>query len=264
MRYGYVTGFATAIKDRVDLALLEDIKSVGFDFVEFPLVLLDKLSSDEFEKLLRQLESMDLAADASCNMFPAHLRLTGPDRDFPAVELYLKGALERLHRLGTKKIIFGSSGARNLPEGTNTEMGYEQISDLVKTIVLPLLVQYDLTLCMEPIGHYEANFINTLDEGMRIVQAVSHPRVRLLADSVHMLYEHEDISHLQMYSKQLEHIHITENDRILPKEPVTPQLDAILRMIKKINYNKTLSFEPMPHSREEMAAALAIVKGYLD
>ncbi|NLA54150.1 MAG: hypothetical protein GX858_07370, partial [Clostridiales bacterium] len=119
-------------------------------------------------------------------------------------------------------------------------------------------------LCMEPIGHYEANFINTLDEGMRIVQAVSHPRVRLLADSVHMLYEHEDINHLKMYSEQLEHIHITENDRILPKEPVTPQLDAILRMIKEIAYDKTLSFEPMPHSRKDMTEALAIVKGYLD
>ena len=264
MRYGYVTGFATHIKNRVDYSLLRDIKTSNFDFAEFPLVLLQSLPDEEFDQLCSELKIIGLDADASCNMFPPHLRLTGPQRDTEAARLYLNSAFERLSLLGTKKIIFGSSGARNLPEGTDKETGYQQIADLVREIVIPLLVQYDLTLCMEPIGHYEANFINTLDEGMRIVNAVSHPSVRLLADSVHMLYENEDIEHLNMYSKYLEHIHITENDRILPKEPITPELEEILKMIKKIGYNKTLSFEPMPHSQKDMAHALDLVKRYLD
>lgn len=264
MRYGYVTGFATHIKDKVDYSLLRDIKTSGFDFVEFPLVLLQNLPDEEFERLCHELKIIGLDADACCNMFPSYLRLTGPQRDIEAAQLYLNSAFGRLSVLGTKKIIFGSSGARNLPEGTDKETGYQQIAALVTEIVLPLLVQYNLTLCMEPIGHYEANFINTLDEGIIIVNMVNHPRVRLLADSVHMLYENEDSKHLDMYSKYLEHIHITENDRILPKEPVTPQLDEILKMIRKIAYNKTLSFEPMPHPQKEMANALQIVKSYLD
>ena len=121
-----------------------------------------------------------------------------------------------------------------------------------------------MVLAMEPIGHYEANFINTLEDGIRVVQAVNHPRVRLLADSVHMLYEHEDADHLLRYADQLEHVHICEADRVLPSGEISPGLQNILTTLRSTGYDKTLSFEPMPHNMQQMISALNNVKRVLE
>jgi len=262
MRYGFATGFATPMRDSVDNVLVENIKHIGFDFVEFPLTLLSQLSIDAFEDLLKLLKLLKLDADCVCNMFPASMRLTGPGRDFAAAKRYMDHVLPRLKLLGTRKIVFGSSGARNLPEGTDALAGYTQIVDLVSTVILPLLEEYDMVLCMEPIGRYEANFINQLKDGMKVVTAIHHPRVRLLADSVHLLYENEDARELRRFQDHLHHVHICENERKLPLGKATPQLDLILKTLGDIGYDGTLSFEPTPHTPEEMAEALKLVKAY--
>ena len=192
MRYGYATGFATPLKDRIDYRLLEDIREGGYDFVEFPLMLLSALPLEECRRAAGRLKELGLGADSCCNMFPASLRLTGPRRDWEAARVYLEGAFERLSLLGTKKLVFGSTGARNLPEGTSQEEGYRQVAGFIKEIVLPFLIRDGVVLCMEPIGAYEANFILSLEDGMRVVRDVNHPQVRLLADSVHLLKQSQE------------------------------------------------------------------------
>lgn len=88
MRCGYVTGFATPIKDRVDKDLLNGIKNTGFGFAEFLLVLLKSLPEMDFVTLQVELDALGLDADASCNMFPASIRLTDTGRDVEAARLY--------------------------------------------------------------------------------------------------------------------------------------------------------------------------------
>ncbi len=264
MRYGYATGFASPIKDAVDYRLLDDIQAAGFDFAEFPLALLATLSVDECQRVAGRLDDLGLGADSCCNMFPASVRITGPKRDWQAARHYLDGAFERLALLGVKKVVFGSSGARNLPEGTTPEEGYQQVIDFVGEVVLPYLEAGRMVLAMEPIGGYEANFINTLDDGMRVVRGVSHPRVRLLADSVHVLYEEEDPHHLVDYAPHLEHIHVCEAERALPLGQMSEGLKAFLTMLQATGYNKTLSFEPVPYALPEMRAALDAVKSWFN
>lgn len=262
MRYGYATGFASPIKSAIDYPLLCSIREAGYEFVEFPLTLLSALDLEACEKLAGTLRSLGLGADSCCNMFPASLRITGPERDWAACADYLDTAFERLRLLGVKKTVFGSSGARNIPVGTTREEGFEEVAAFVSSCVVPLLERFDIVLAMEPIGSYEANFLNTLDDGMRIVEKVGHPRVRLLADSVHMLYEHEDPQRLRMYADTLEHIHICESGRALPLGKVSPGLKQILLTLRDIGYDGTLSFEPTPYPLDDMSSALRTVKSF--
>ncbi|NLD33788.1 MAG: sugar phosphate isomerase/epimerase [Clostridiales bacterium] len=262
MRYGYATGFASPIKDAVDYRLLDDIQAAGFDFAEFPLALLASLPLDECRKAAGRLDALGLGADSCCNMFPPSVRITGPKRDWQHARAYLDGAFERMTLLGVRKVVFGSSGARNLPEGTTPAEGYRQVIDFVGEVVLPFLEAHRMVLAMEPIGHYEANFINTLDDGMRVVRGVNHPRVRLLADSVHVLYEGEDPHHLKDYAQHLEHIHVCEAERALPLGQVSEGLKRFLTILQATGYDKTLSFEPVPYALPEMRTALNTVKSY--
>ena len=49
MRYGMCTDIATSTRDRVEYPLLEKIKDAGFDYVEFPLMMIDTLSDEDFD-----------------------------------------------------------------------------------------------------------------------------------------------------------------------------------------------------------------------
>jgi len=263
MRFGYCTGFAAAMTGPIDYQTLDMIEAAGYDYVEFPLMQLADLPEDEFEALKAYLAGTSLSCDACCNMFPARVRLLGEEASDAVIDEYLSVAFPRMAALGTKKIVLGSSGARRLPEGMSKAEGVRRLAKLIADKIVPLLEQYDITLVMEPIGSYEANSINTLPDGMEVVEAVHHPRVQLLADSVHLLYENESPQHIMQYAQNLKHIHLCENERALPAGGVSDGLAAILSAVRESGYDLTASFEPMPHSLEDMKAALARVKAAL-
>ena len=260
MRFGYCTGFAAGMTGPIDYKTLDMIEAAGYDYVEFPLMQLADLPADEFEALQAYLAGTTLACDCCCNMFPARVRLLGEEADEAVIDEYLSIAFPRMAELGTKKIVLGSSGARRLPEGMSKDEGVKQLAALIVKKIVPLLEKYDITLVMEPIGSYEANFINTLPDGMEIVDAVNHPRVQLLADSVHLLYENESPEHITRYAANLMHIHLCENERALPADGISDELSSILAAIRESGYHLTASFEPMPHSLDAMRAALERVR----
>jgi len=263
MRFGYCTGFAAGMTGPIDYKTLDMIEAAGYDYVEFPLMQLADLPQDEFDALKAYLSGTSLACDACCNMFPARVRLLGAEAKESVIDEYLSVAFPRMAQLGVKKIVLGSSGARRLPEGMSKAEGVAALAQLLAAKVVPLLEQYDITLVMEPIGSYEANFINTLPDGMEIVETVNHPRVQLLADSVHLLYENEPPEHITRFAQSLRHIHLCENERALPASGVSDGLAAILSAVRESGYDLTASFEPMPHSLADMRAALERVKSAL-
>lgn len=260
MRFGYCTGFAAGMTGPIDYKTLDMIQAAGYDYVEFPLMQLADLPQDEFDALKAYLSGMTIGCDACCNMFPARVRLLGEEAKESVIDEYLSVAFARMAELGTKTIVLGSSGARRLPEGMSKEEGVKALAEVIIKHVIPRLEKHDVTLVMEPIGSYEANFINTLPDGMEVVEAVNHPRVQLLADSVHLLYENESPEHITRYAKNLRHIHLCEDERALPVEGISKGLKAILEAIRESGYDLCASFEPMPHSIDQMRAALEQVK----
>ena len=241
MRFGYCTGFAAGMTGPIDYKMLDMIEAAGYDYVEFPLMQLADLPENEFEALKSYLAGTSLSCDCCCNMFPARVRLLGEEAREDVMDAYLSVAFPRMAQLGTKTIVLGSSGARRLPDGMTKAEGVAALSRLITDKVVPLLEQYDITLVMEPIGSYEANFINTLPDGMEVVAAVNHPRVQLLADSVHLLYENESPEHITRYANHLRHIHLCENERALPSCSISNDLLAILDAIHESGYDLTAS-----------------------
>jgi sugar phosphate isomerase/epimerase len=55
----------------------------------------------------------------------------------------------------------------------------------------PMAEKYGVTIAVEPLNSGETNFINSLAEGVEIVDAVKSPRMKLLCDIYHMLKEDE-------------------------------------------------------------------------
>lgn len=261
MRYGMCTDIATATRDRVEYALLERIKEAGFDYVEFPLMMIETLEENEFEHLLEELARLDLACDCSCNLFPGRIRVTGPDTDSRSIDAYLDKALGRAKRLGVQKIVFGSNKSRNIPEGESVEQGYDELCTMIENSLVPACRKYGIHIVMEPLRKQACNLMLTVKDGWYVVNRVHRPEIVLLADLMHMMYNEENPEDLREIYPVLHHVHICEMDRMLPEDGYCPFLQKALAILKDLGYDETISFESKDgKGTESLKKALALLK----
>lgn len=252
------------MKTEVDYELIRLIKEAGFDFVEMRAMLVASLSDEDFEKLCGTLSELDLGCECSCALFPKTLRVTGSTVDYKAVADYLELAFSRLKRLGAKKVVFGSAPARALDEETTQDMGYEQISKLCREVVVPAAEKYDITVVIEPLRASACNFINTLSDGMRVVEAVGHPRIALLADTIHMMSNNDDPDDVVRFRDSLKHVHIAELERMLPEDGYSEFVKKVIGNLVNIGYEGTISFETNNgEGLSSMKKALSLLKSSL-
>ncbi len=261
MKYGFCKEFSTPMKTEVDYELVKMIKEAGFDYIEMRLMLVAALSDEEFLKLNNTLKELNLPCDACCALFPKTVRVTGADRDYDVIRAYLEKAFYRANVLGAKKLVFGSAPARALDENTSEEEGYLQLADMINKIMLPLCEKYDITVVIEPLRRDACNFINTLTDGEKLVKMVNSDRIKLLADSLHMLTNEESASRIEDFREDLYHVHIADAQRLLPEDGYGEAVANVIKYLQKIGYNKTISFESKNGSGlESMKKALALLK----
>lgn len=265
MKYGFCKEFSTPMKTEVDYELIKMIKEAGFDFVEMRAMLVESLSDEEFEKLANLLTELNLGCEVSCALFPRTLRVTGKDVDEKAIADYLEKTFARLKRLGAKKVVFGSAPARALDEETTQDMGYEQIIKICRDIIVPACEKYDITVVMEPLRAAACNFINTLSDGMRVVEGVNHPRIQLLGDTIHMMSNNDNPEDVVNFKESLKHVHIAELERMLPEDGYSEFVQTVINNLVKTGYDGTISFETKNgEGLESMKKALALLKKSLN
>ncbi len=231
------------MKTEVDYELIRMIKDAGFDYVEMRAMLVSQLDDTEFEKLANTLKELDLACDCCCALFPKTIRVTGKNVNYAEIEAYLERTFSRCRRLGAKTVVFGSAPARALDEETSQDEGYAQIAEVIRKTVVPACEKYDMTVVMEPLRADACNFINTLSDGMRVVKDVASDRIKLLADTIHMMSNNDDPDDVLKYKDSLKHIHIAELQRVMPEDGYSEFISKVLANLKTNGYDGTVSFE---------------------
>jgi sugar phosphate isomerase/epimerase len=96
---------------------------------------------------------------------------------------------------------------------------------------------------VEPLNRGETNFINSLAEGVEIIDAVKSPRVKLLCDIFHMLKEDESPDEIVKFGKHIVHCHIAEKENRTPPGVKGDDFRPYLSALKKIKYKGGLSIE---------------------
>ena len=126
--------------------------------------------------------------------------------------------------------------------GEGKEDKYINSSNSIKKIS-SLLVEKNVKLGIEPLNRYETDFINTVDEGLKLCELIDHPNVGLLLDSYHMNIEEKNVCQsIEKAKDKLFHFQVAENDRGVPGTG-SINWTAIFSTLKKINYNKNVTLE---------------------
>jgi sugar phosphate isomerase/epimerase len=149
----------------------------------------------------------------------------------------------RAQKAGMKILVFGSGGARNVPEGFDRERAQTQIVAFCK-MAAELCGRAGITLVAEPLNKGECNIINTVGEAMTYVKAVNHRNFQCLVDSYHFWLENEPLEALQAAMGSIRHVHVADKDgRVPPGESGTADYRPFFQVLKRAKYQGAISVE---------------------
>jgi len=175
-------------------------------------------------------------------LVPGVVRLTGPEVDWERVRAYVDRAISRAQRLGGKVIVFGSGGARNIPDGFAREEAWGQLVRFLG-ICADRLRGTGVTLAIEPLNRKESNIVNTYLEGVRLAKDANRPaEVKVLADIYHFMMEEEPIDDLAQAPEWLAHVHLADSGRLNPGTGTYP-LQRWFAILHDVNYEGMASVE---------------------
>ena len=193
---------------------LEDIEKyarVGFEFVECTVGTLKPEADDAtFAPIRAAFRSAPLPVLAFNVFIPGDMKVVGPAVDEKRLHTYALRAVERMHALGAHMLVFGSGGARNVPDGFPLATGKEQFASFARAVG-EIAQQAGVTVGIEAINRTEkTNIINSLTEAVDIARRVNHPAVKIIADVYHMALENEPYSHISEYKDWIVHVHLAD------------------------------------------------------
>lgn len=227
---------------------LQQAAECGFDFVECSASWLAGLSEEEYQEWLARKDSFAIPV-LCCNGFlPESVPITGPAADAWQQNTYVDKTFARASALGVKTVVFGSSAARNVPEGADYTQAWRQIADFLRRCI-PYCERYDITIAIEPLSRREANIVNLVSEAQLLAAMVDHPRIAVLGDTYHMDRCAEPFSALTRAGRLLRHVHIScpmveQNTRIYPApDDGCPDYAEVAAVLKEMGYQGAVSVE---------------------
>jgi sugar phosphate isomerase/epimerase len=198
------------------------------------------VTDQQFEKNLTRIHQLKLQLYALNIFMPGDLKLVGPTVNEAAILSYCEKVFQRCKAANVHLIVWGSGGARRIPDGFDPAKAREQFISIAGQVA-PLARKYNVQLALENLNRTETNFINTAAEALDMVRAVNHPNFKLCADFYHMLRENEGPAILEKAGKDLIHIDIAEkNNR---NAPAIEDFTAYLVALKKIKYSGKIIME---------------------
>ncbi len=214
------------------------LKEAGGDFIELPLAKVAQLEESHFEEVS---QSLFLPAEVFNIFLPPSLRIVGEYVDWKMVEKYLQIAFTRAQQLGGKVIVFGSGGARRVPENFPKRKAEEQIL-LFLSLASDIAVDKSFTIAVEHLNSSETNTINSFEEALQLVEKLGRDNVGVLADIYHLLKEGEDLEVIRKAGEKLLHIHLSDPERNPPLKGEKVVKDFLL-LLKEMGYKNRISVE---------------------
>ncbi len=219
----------------------ETIMNAGFDYAEAGVGVVMAMTEAEFSEAVK----MKLPLEAANSFIPPEYRIVSDgasDEGSPLYE-YVDRALFRMAKLGVVVVVFGSGGARRIPDGMEKARGLEYIADFL-SMCGKLGEAHGVTVAVEPLRASECNAINFTTEGCNLAKRAGSGRVSYLADAFHMCEGGEAADALLSAEALPVHIHVSEApDRTYPGSHGGEYLSKFADALGKTEYRGRVSVE---------------------
>lgn len=229
----------------------------GFDCVEIAVEQPQHITPTHVK---RALEKHGLKPGPVCACFP-------PDRDLRGTKAQQQNAVDYVCRLVDLAVLLGASGvagpmysATGQADAVEPQQRRKQWATVVKH--LRRICAYAETrgkkIYIEPLNRFETDFLNTVEQGLELIEAVGSPALQLLLDTFHMNIEEKSIpTAIRRAGTHLGHFHACGSDRGTPGGDHT-DWKGIAAALKTVRYKGDVVIESFTQDVKVIARAAAI------
>jgi D-psicose/D-tagatose/L-ribulose 3-epimerase len=257
MRFGINTFLFTSPFTNASTRLFGQFKKWGFDTVEIPI---EDPSHIDPSYLKRELDRCGLVCGSVCACM-------GPDRDLRGTPkqqqtglAYMKMLIDQMVVLKCPSLIGPEYSAVGRADAVPPAEYKQQWKTVVKH--LKTLCKYaqkrGRQVCLEPLNRFETDFINTCDQGLKMIRDVGSPALKLHLDTFHMnIEEKNQAAAIRKAGRHLGHFHACGSDR---GTPGNDHIDwkPIVSALKSIGYQGDVVIESFTTDVKVIARAAAI------
>lgn len=181
----------------------------GFDYIECNFQMLANATEEQLLEWEEREKKYGILCESTNCFLPNVHKVTGENVDYAALREFVARGMKNAARMGVKTVVFGSSGARNIPEGFSYAKAFSQMGYFLREIASPEAEKYGITVVTEPLQKAESNMINTVKEGVMLAVLAGKDNVRGLADLFHMEQCGDTAEDIRLLKGSIIHAHIS-------------------------------------------------------
>lgn len=225
---------------------VEKAARIGFDVLEINAGAVAAMASKERKALAAAARDAGVDLTYCIGMPPAY----DVSSEDPAVRRsgieYAKRILDGMGEMGGRTIggiLYGAWPAQMARPMEDKSRIWDLSAASVREIARAAQ-DLGITYCLEIVNRFEQFLLNTAQEGMRFVDEVGSPNVKLLLDAFHMNIEEDFIGRaIEGAAGYIGHFHVGESNRRVPGRGHMPW-DEILDALNAARYQGAIVMEP--------------------
>ncbi|MFK3983301.1 sugar phosphate isomerase/epimerase family protein [Micromonospora sp. NPDC050397] len=229
----------------------------GFDTVELPI---ESPGDWDPGRTADLLASLGLTA-TTCAVMPPGRDLVTDDPDVAeATADYLRACVRAAARIDARVVagpIYAPVGRTWPLDPARRRRTIRRLTDRLRPLA-EYARSHRVTLALEPLNRFETSLVNTVEQGLEVVEAVGDPGLGLALDTFHMNIEERDLpAALRAAGRWLAHVQVCANDR---GAPGADHLDwsGLVDALVEVGYAGPLCIESFTSENRTIATAAAI------
>jgi D-psicose/D-tagatose/L-ribulose 3-epimerase len=237
------------------MPVLEKLKKIGYDGVEVPIFDLDQR---KWRLWAKRLDDLGLERTANTVIAPEHNPVSPDPKIREAAYEHLKAVVDCCAAVGSPILCGPHQVALGVFTGRGaTEDEWKRSVDHLRRVA-EYASEPGVVLAEEVVNRFELYHLNTLDQGIRLVDEVEHPNCKIHLDTFHAHVEEKNTAAaIRRAGKRIAHVHISENDRGVPGTG-SVTWDANFDALRDVGYEGWLTVEAFGNFLPNLAAATKI------
>jgi D-psicose/D-tagatose/L-ribulose 3-epimerase len=233
----------TSVIDKKTPELFPKIKEMGYDGVEIPFIDPFKMDSSLVNIYRKELEKNNLGCVCGAGMGKSN-NLIDDDLDIRQKGIdFVKRSIEVCSDLGSNMICGVLYGTFEMSKGrARTQTEWDRAVELIQKLA-DYAAEKNVTLNLEVINRYESYFLNTAEDGMKLLKDINKKNVKIHLDTYHMNIEEKNFyDPIVLCGSSLGYLHCSENDRgVVGSGHIN--WDEIFKGLARIHYNGWIGTE---------------------
>jgi sugar phosphate isomerase/epimerase len=200
---------------------------------------------------------------------PEGLSINHPDEIIRIrTQEYIEALIHFCADIGGKVLVHGSPHQRTIKEGWDLIESWDRAKETFE-VCLKTAQKRNVMYCIEPLAQESTNFINTVEEAIRLVKEIRHPNFRMMFDCRSASLQEKSLMEALLWaleSRYLYHVHVNDANGRGPgfgEVKFTPILKTLMAYGYK-HYISVEVFEFDPDPQTIASRSIGYLKGILE